>query len=523
MKKYFIYLTLLFSVLHGKSTAVEETNNVEEVKNNELIFGSQLFNGNFSTQKNSFNETYKINYKDELMLNIWGEIELSSKINVDLKGNIFIPNIGIVRAQGVTSKELEERINKKLKTLFKSNIQSYINILGYEEINIIVAGKVKQPGSYTGFPNDLLLSFLDKSGGLLENSNYRNIIVKRANATLKHIDLYSFIMSGNIDSFQFRNGDVIYVPESNNYVKVQIDEKKYKFFLKKEEESLKSILKNYTQDRKFNSFILTREGAKDIEYSLLNKSIDIKVKQFDKIELIKTNINKNIRIKIVNKENDRVYYITLDKQNAFKQIMAQMGLLQEDLNRIKIYRKSVAEQQKESINKELDYIEKRLAYANSGNQEEENIRVSEQKRMQAFIDEARQVETKGQIIISNPNDLMYLKLKQDDVIEVTDENRIVSIQGEVYFPNTYTINSKTTIKDVIKWSGGLTDKADEDKIFILSKNGFITAVEELNSGISNSDTIFIMSETDSKMFLFVKDITQVVYQIMLSAGILIRP
>jgi protein involved in polysaccharide export with SLBB domain len=523
MKKYFIYLALLFSVLNGKNTAIKADTGVEEVQTKELIFGSQLFNGNFSTQKNSFNETYKINYKDELMLNIWGEIELSQKIKVDLKGNIFIPNIGIVKAQGITSKKLEERINIKLKTLFKSNIQSYINILGYEAINIIVAGKVKQPGSYSGYPNDLLLSFLDKSGGLLENSNYRQIIIKRSNQAVKKIDLYSFITSGDIDAFQFRNGDVIYVPESNNYVKIKIDKNIYKFFLKNNEESLKTILKNYTQNKKFNSFILTREGDKDIEYSLLDKKTDISVKQFDTIELIKTNINKNIRIKIENKENDRTYYITLDKQNAFKQIMAEMGLLKEDLDRIKIYRKSVAAQQKESINKELDYIEKRLAYANSGNIEEENIRVSEQKRMQIFIDEARKVETKGQIIVSNPDDLMYLKLKQDDIIEVTDENHIVSIQGEVYFPNTYTINSNTTIKDVIKWSGGLTDKADEDKIFILSKNGFIQSAIELDKKISNSDTLFVMSKVDSKTFLFVKDITQVVYQIMLSAGILIRP
>jgi len=524
MNKIFIYFMLIFSMLNGKSDPLSNNvETVEEVQTKELIFGSQLFNGNFSTQKNSFNELYQINYKDELQLNIWGEIEFSQKIKVDLKGNIYIPKVGVVHAQGITSTVLEKRINNKLKTLYKSNVKSYINILGYEEINIIVTGKVKRPGSYNGFPNDLLLSFIDKSGGLIENSNYRKVIIKRNNKEIKTIDLYSFLTDGNIESFQFKNGDVIYVPESNNYINVKINDKKYKFFLKNKKENLKDILKNYNQNKKYNSLILTREGIKDVEYSLIDKTKDIEVKQFDVVELIKTNINKNIRIKVNNKEEDREFYIMLDRKNAFKQIMAELNILEDDLDRIKIYRKSVAIQQKASIEKELNYIEKRIAYSTSSNLEEENIRTSEQKRIKAFIDEARLVEPKGQIIISSVSDLLYLKLKQGDIIEITDENHIASIQGEVFFPNTYTINKNTTIKDVIKWSGGLTEKADENKIFVLNKRGLISSIDNLDTSIHNSDTIFIMSETDSKTFLFVKDITQVMYQIILSAGVLIRP
>jgi len=273
---------------------------------------------------------------------------------------------------------------------------------------------------------------------------------------------------------------------------------------------------------KYNKVLITENIKGKITYRKLDLNKKTFVKNKNIIELLQDNTFNNINVIVYNKNTNETKHITLNKNNTFKQIMSQLSLLKSDLDSIEIYRKSIAIKQKANIDSELDFLSKRLANKTSGNSEEATIRSSEYTRMQHFIENARKVVPKGQIIISNSRDLLDLKLKNEDKIEISAVENIANIQGEIFFTNTFTINN-TSLKELIKWSGGLTEVADTDKIFILNKNGVIRKTNNLSDIVPKSSTVFVMRENDNKNFLFFKDITTVMYQIALSASVLIQP
>lgn len=199
-----------------------------EIKTN-FTFGEELFQGKFQNDMNYFNSNYTINFKDKLQINIWGEFEFSEVLAVDLRGNIFIPKIGVVKAQGKTSDELLKVIQHKIKTFYTSNIFCYINLLSYEKINVVVGGNIKTPGSYSGYPNDLILNFIDKAGGISKGGSYRNIEIHRQNKVIKNIDLYEFLNKGVLAQFQFENGDTIFIKNTDNFINLYKDNQKIKY------------------------------------------------------------------------------------------------------------------------------------------------------------------------------------------------------------------------------------------------------------------------------------------------------
>jgi len=287
-----------------------------------------------------------------------------------------------------------------------------------------------------------------------------------------------------------------------------------------------NIIKNYIGNiNGFNKAFIEKHSSRSDNYAVYNLE-DTKVlllNNLDVVKLSRENNYQNIKVFVKDNKNNKQYHITLNYKNTFKQLMFDTSLLKDDLGNVKIYRKSVIKKQKQDLNFSLDILEKNLYAATSGNFEESNIRTAELNRMAIFIKKARTISPKGQIIISEATDLIDLKLENDDIIEIIDNKKIVNVIGEVYFPNTFTIKETTTIAEVFGWSGGLSENADEDKIFILSNNGFITKVDSFDEILPFDSTIFVMKKLDSKMFLFAKDIVDVVYKVALSAGVMLRP
>ncbi|MCW1634426.1 polysaccharide export protein, partial [Campylobacter jejuni] len=63
----------------------------------------------------------------------------------------------------------------------------------------------------------------DKAGGInLEYGSFRDIQILRNNSVIKNIDLYDFLLKGQMDLFPFRR-DVILVGNVQNYAFVNGD------------------------------------------------------------------------------------------------------------------------------------------------------------------------------------------------------------------------------------------------------------------------------------------------------------
>ena len=98
------------------------------------------------------------------------------------------------------------------------------------------------------------------------------------------------------------------------------------------------------------------------------------------------------------------------------------------------------------------------------------------------------------------------------------------IHGEVLFPTAIAYNNKFTIDDFIAKAGGKNRGIEDFNIIVMHPNGeFTDANSELDeeSYIDPGDEIFVLAEPDTKSLQLVKDLTQIMYQIAVSAAVVL--
>lgn len=141
----------------------------------------------------------------------------------------------------------------------------------------------------------------------------------------------------------------------------------------------------------------------------------------------------------------------------------------------------------------------------------------------------------------SPSDLV---LEKDDTLTIPETPAQVQVVGSVYNQTAFVYRNTSTVSNYLKRAGGMTKNADEDELYVLKVDG--TAVSQrMNSGswISNSwdpdsdqwvsgsfmssrldpgDTIVVPEKLERIAWLReVKDLTQILYQIAVTAGVLI--
>ncbi|EAI7855527.1 polysaccharide export protein, partial [Campylobacter jejuni] len=234
-----------------------------------LVFGAHLFNGNFKNyNQRVYNPDYKIAVGDQISLKIWGAVEFSQVLVVDSQGNIFIPKVGAVNLLGVKNSALVSVIKARVNKIYKSNVFVYADMNAYQNVSVFVTGNVNAPGLYQGLSSDSVIQYLDKAGGInLEYGSFRDIQILRNNSVIKNIDLYDFLLKGQMDLFPFRSGDVILVGNVQNYAFVNGDvQRPFRFELSNDIKTLadlarvsgakpivtNAIVKSYGEDHKLD-------------------------------------------------------------------------------------------------------------------------------------------------------------------------------------------------------------------------------------------------------------------------------
>ncbi|MFT2542688.1 polysaccharide biosynthesis/export family protein, partial [Escherichia coli] len=87
-------------------------------------------------------------------------------LQVDPKGNIFLPNVGPVKVAGVSNSQLNALVTSKVKEVYQSNVNVYASLLQAQPVKVYVTGFVRNPGLYGGVTSDSLLNYLIKAGGV---------------------------------------------------------------------------------------------------------------------------------------------------------------------------------------------------------------------------------------------------------------------------------------------------------------------------------------------------------------------
>lgn len=539
MIKKTIFTTLLLSVTAFGveiTTPQENSSNIDSLlsqKNITKVFGANLFNGSFSkNRQHRYNPEYLISIGDTIDLKIWGAFEFATKITVDSQGNIFIPKVGIVNILGIKNSKLNQYVNSAVKKIFKKSVFVYADLASYQPVSIFVTGAVNKPGLYDGLSSDSVIQFIDKAQGIEANSgSYRKIKILRQNKEIENIDLYQFLLSGSLKLFQFRMGDVIVIETIENYIEISGDVKRpYRFEMNKNSVLLKEVLDVVIPNPTLTNFTVTKynqDNEQEIEIFSIKDNLNKVIHSGESINFIPDHSPNNISITISG-EHSNIHNIVVKKGTSLQEVFDTIALNNmSDADSFQLFRKSIAIEQKNLLLSQLDDLESKTLTAGSLTVEESTIRKQEASLVQNFIERAKKIEYKGQVIINKESNLSNIFLEDGDNIYIPKKSNMIIVQGEVMLPSAQTFVEGMSFDEYIESCGGYSFRADDEKILIIQKNGQVFTYDATSFfgdeyKVKAGDSILVLGKVDTKYLQVVKDITQIIYQLALGASVVLR-
>ncbi|WP_404798900.1 polysaccharide biosynthesis/export family protein [Acinetobacter thermotolerans] len=486
------------------------------------MFGSQLFKGAFaSTAGSTFNSSYIINPGDNINLRLWGAYQFSGTQSVDPQGNIFIPNVGPVKVAGVSNGNLQSIIEAQVRRIYVSNVGVYAALEQAQPVKVMVTGFVNQPGNYGGVANDSVIAYLDRAGGVdPERGSYIDIKVMRNGQLIQHVDLYQFLLNGQIKPISFRDGDVIVVGQRTHTFNVSGEVyNQNDFEFNSPSISLAQALSfAKLKPGATNVSIQRRQGTEyRSEYYSLDQASNVMVEDGDVITVTADRYAGTIQVR-VNGAHNGAHAIVLPYGAKLSDVLTQLqpNALAE-VESLQLFRPSVAKRQKEMINVALDKLEETTFNARSSTQEEAALRLRDAELVKQFIAKARQVQPKGQVVL-DPDTFQNVILEQGDILYIPEKTSVVMVHGEVAFPNGVEYKQGLSAKEYIEQVGGFSQKSNKSKVIVIRQNGKAELVRK-GEKIKQGDEILVLPKAQTKGIELTRGITQVLYQIAVAAKV----
>lgn len=89
---------------------------------------------------------YRLGSGDQIRMTVYGEPNLSGEFTVDGGGNLALPLVGKMPAQGMTASELAQKVADRLSPEYLRDPNVSVEVMTYRPFYIV--GEVKKPGSY---------------------------------------------------------------------------------------------------------------------------------------------------------------------------------------------------------------------------------------------------------------------------------------------------------------------------------------------------------------------------------------
>lgn len=211
---------------------IEPQTPIKESQGGLPYFGYDVFNSNpYANQQGlvgNIDPGYIIGPGDELRVYLWGEAEFQFEGQVDINGNIFIPNVGQVFVSGTSYSSLHERMKQYLSRFYSGLTKSPaaifldVSLTKLRPIRIMVMGESKNPGSLLINSFATTLNSIYASGGVKTTGSLREVKVFRNNKFVSNIDLYDYLIKGAVsEDLRLMSNDVIFIQSRMNSISIQ--------------------------------------------------------------------------------------------------------------------------------------------------------------------------------------------------------------------------------------------------------------------------------------------------------------
>jgi protein involved in polysaccharide export with SLBB domain len=491
-----------------------------------LPFGQSLFEGAVEkSATNIISSKQQIVPGDRVSLAIWGAIQTEETTIVDSQGFIYVKGVGPVLVSGQTEEGLSQHIRSEIGRVFKDDVQVYARLEQNSGTPVLVTGGVARPGQYFGSAEDNVIVWLKRAGGIMpQQGSYRNIQVLRNSVLLQRTDLYPFLQSGIIDRVPWQSGDVIVVGEPGAQIKALGAVRRCASFEFPAAGMTGADLAALAQPLPGTTHALLsgyRDSAPFKQIYALSSLAGVKLQDGDSLQFYAAPQSAQITVHVEGATvGNKILVLPVQAKlsDALQHIPVDQSI--SDTNAVFIKRASVAAAQQEALDESLKRLLQSALTAPASSDGEAIIRAKEAELIEHFVMRAREVRQEGRVVVMEGGELRDLPLEEGDVIVIPQRTNVVSIEGEVVLPRAVVIKDKAKVSDYVMMAGGYTERALKDDYIIIRPNG--DALRGKNVEVSAGDRLLVLPRVDSKNMQTAKDLVQILYQIAVGAGVLVK-
>ena len=413
----------------------EESDYEEQLFNGKRVFGRDIFNKENLTFEPAMNiatpQNYVLGPGDNVKVDIYGASQASNVYTISPDGDITITGYGPVNVSGLTVSQAQARLRSTLGSRYSSS-SIKMGLGQTRTITINVMGEVQAPGTYTLSAFASVFHALYMAGGVSEIGTLRNIKVYRNGRLVSSVDVYDYILNGKLTgNIRLADNDVIVVGPYDCMVEATGNAKRPMYYEMKKTASVSSALKyagGFTSDAYTKSLRVTRKNG--------NKMTVFNVGEFD-MTSFKVSDRDIVSAETIITRDENMVEI---KGAVFRPGMYQLG---GDITTVGTLLKAC-----EGVTEE--------AFTNRAVMH----RMNTDRTLKVIS-----VDVKGILAGTTPD----ISLQNEDVLFIPTKSemqndRTLTIHGEVMYPGEYHYADNETLEDFILQAGGLKETASTVKV-----------------------------------------------------------
>lgn len=159
---------------------------------------------------------YQIGPGDGLDISVWENTQLSQTVTVRPDGDLSLPLVGDLHAEGMTVPELRADLTRRLAKFIRDPVVT-VTVKDPRSHSYNILGQVMHPGSFVIEGPTRVLDAIAKAGGFQDFAKRNNIYILRrvpGGPEVKVFFQYDKVIQGlrTYENVQLQKGDVIVVP-----------------------------------------------------------------------------------------------------------------------------------------------------------------------------------------------------------------------------------------------------------------------------------------------------------------------
>jgi len=399
-------------------------------------------------------DQYVLGPYDRLLVNVIGTESRTFAMVVLPEGDVFVPSIGAIRADGLTFTEFRKRLDEEVNRFFK-NVKIFCYLQEPRVFRVFVTGEVETPGAVNVSAVQRVSDAIELAGSIISEGSNRRVLLYRTADTLE-VDILRYVLKGDFSTNPFlSNGDRIHVPVAQRHASIRGAIHKplnYEILPEETVGDLIDLAGGFRAEAFRNRVLLTR-----IQESGSVITMRIEASAFDTI------LNDRDEVNVMDgmTGTSRVFVFGATQQTGDYYITEGEGL-RSLLGRVATYN-----------------VDSDLTAATLERKTGELIKVD----IKEFVP---------------PSTAKDIPLIDGDILHIPTVDQTVAVGGQVQLPGRVRFVSNWTVAQYVGAVGGPTHEGSINRVTVISRDG--TSISTDSSYRPNTGDVIIIKRSKTRIF-----------------------